>query len=49
LIQTCWPFIIAVALPRTQHPRPDLAIGGSGAVKDGATARARARGRKQDR
>ena len=25
-IQTCWPFIIAVALRRTQHPRPGLAI-----------------------
>jgi hypothetical membrane protein len=35
-IQTCWPFIIAVALRR----RPGLAIGGSGEVKDGATARA---------
>ncbi len=29
-IQTCWPFIIAVALRRTRHPRPGLAIGGSG-------------------
>src|SRR5258708_31202740 len=27
-IQTCWPFIIAVALRRTPHPRPGLAIGG---------------------
>ncbi|HLQ52769.1 MAG TPA: hypothetical protein VK162_00710, partial [Streptosporangiaceae bacterium] len=48
-IQTCWPFIIAVALRRTRRPRPGLAIGGSGGVKDGATARARARGRRQDR
>ena len=48
-IQTCWPFIVAVALRRTRHPRPGLAIGGNGGVKDGATARARARGRKQDR
>jgi Protein of unknown function (DUF998) len=37
-IQTCWPFIIAVALRRTRHPRPGPAIGGSGRVKDGATA-----------
>ena len=48
-IQTCWPFIIAVALRRTRRPRPGLAIGGSGGVKDGITARARARGRRQDR
>src|SRR5229473_192069 len=48
-IQACWPFIIAVALRRTRHPRPGLAIGGSGRVKNGATARARARGRRQDR
>jgi len=34
-IQTCWPFIIAVALRRTRRPRPGLAIGGSGGVKDG--------------
>ena len=34
-IQTCWPFIIAVALRRTRRPRPGLAIGGSGRVKDG--------------
>jgi len=27
-IQTCWPFIIAVALRRTQHPRPGLAARG---------------------
>jgi Protein of unknown function (DUF998) len=33
-IQTCWPFIIAVALRRTRL-RPGLAIGGSGQVKDG--------------
>jgi hypothetical protein len=45
-IQTCWPFIIAIALRRTRRPRPGLAIG---EVKDGATARARARGRRQDR
>jgi hypothetical protein len=48
-IQTSWPFIIAVTLRRTRRPRPRLAIGGSGTVKDGATARARARGRRQDR
>jgi Protein of unknown function (DUF998) len=47
-IQTCWPFIIAVALRRTRRPRPGLATGGSGRVKDEATARARARGRRQD-
>ncbi len=34
-IQTCWPFIVAVALRRTRRPRPGLAIGGSGGVKDG--------------
>src|SRR5712672_841993 len=34
-IQTCWPFIIAVTLRRTQHPRPGPATGGSGGVKDG--------------
>jgi Protein of unknown function (DUF998) len=48
-IQTCWPFIAAVALRRTQHPRPGLATGGPGGVTDRATARARARGRGQDR
>jgi hypothetical membrane protein len=48
-IQTCWPFIVAVALRRTPRPRPGLAIDGSGGVKDRATARARARGRSQDR
>jgi hypothetical membrane protein len=48
-IQTCWPFIIAVALRRTRRPRPGPAIGGSGSVKNGATARARAPGRRQDR
>jgi hypothetical membrane protein len=37
-IQTCWPFIIAVALRRTRRPRPGLAIGGSGGVKDRAAA-----------
>ena len=47
-IQTSWPFIIAVALRRTQHPRPGLAIGGNGGMKDGATVQARARGREQD-
>jgi len=35
-IQTCWPFIVAVALHRTRHPRPALATGGSSGVKDGA-------------
>src|SRR5712692_869861 len=29
-IQTCWPFIVAVALRRTPRPRPGLAVGGSG-------------------
>jgi hypothetical membrane protein len=48
-IQTSWPFIIAVALRRTRRPRPGLAIGGSGSVKDMTTARARARSRRQDR
>jgi len=48
-IQTCWPFIVAVALRRTRRPRPGLATGGSGGVTDGATARAEARGRRQDR
>jgi hypothetical protein len=48
-IQTCWPFIIAVALRRTRRPRPGQAIGGSGGVNDRATARARAPGRSQDR
>jgi hypothetical membrane protein len=47
-IQTCWPFIIALALRRTRRPHPGLAIGGSGGAKDGATVRARARGRRQD-
>ena len=48
-IQTCWPFIVAVALRRTRRPRPGLATGGPGGVTDRATARARARGRRQDR
>jgi Protein of unknown function (DUF998) len=47
-IQTCWPFIIAVALRRARRPGPGLASGGSGGVKDEVTARARARGRRQD-
>jgi hypothetical protein len=34
-IQTCWPFIIAIALRRTRRLRPGPAIGGSGGVKDG--------------
>ena len=42
-IQTCWPFIIAVALRRTRRPRPGLAIGGSGAAKDGAADRRQTR------
>jgi len=46
-IQTCWPFIIAVALRRTRRPRPGPAAGGSGGVKDGLTARARARRKRQ--
>ena len=37
-IQTCWPFIVALTLRRTRRPRPGLAIGGSGGVKDGAAA-----------
>jgi hypothetical membrane protein len=45
-IQTCWPFIVAVAPHR---PRPGPATGGSGGVNDGATARARTRGHRQDR
>ena len=48
-IQTCWPFIVAVALRRTRRPGPGLATGGPGGVTDGATARARAPGRRQDR
>jgi hypothetical membrane protein len=48
-IQTCWPFTVAVALRRTRRPRPGPAAGGSGGAKDGATARARASGRRQDR
>jgi len=47
-VQTCWPFIVAVALRRTLRPRPGRAAGGSGGAKDGATARAGARGRGQD-
>jgi hypothetical membrane protein len=47
-IQTCWPFIVAVALRRTRRPRPGPAAGGSGGAKDGATARAGARGRGRD-
>jgi hypothetical membrane protein len=47
-IQTCWPFIIALTLRRTRRPRPGPALGGNGRVKDGATARATARGRSQD-
>jgi hypothetical membrane protein len=44
-IQTCWPFIIAVALRRTRRLRSGLADGDSGGVKHGATAQARARDR----
>jgi hypothetical membrane protein len=47
-IQTCWPFTVAVALRRARRPRPGLAAGGSGGAEDGATARAGARGRRQD-
>jgi hypothetical membrane protein len=47
-IQTCWPFIVAVALRRARRPPPGLALGGSGGAKDGAAARAGARGRRQD-
>jgi len=42
-IQTCWPFVVAVTLRRTRRPRPGPAAGGSGIVKDGATAPARTR------
>ena len=48
-IQTCWPFIVAVALRRTRRPRPGLAIGGSGGVKNGVTAWASARGHALNR
>jgi hypothetical membrane protein len=48
-VQTCWPFTVAVTLRRARRPRPGLAAGGSGGVKDGVTARARARGRRRDR
>jgi hypothetical protein len=34
-IQTSWPFIIAIALRRTRHPRPGPAAGGSGGAKHG--------------
>ena len=37
-IQTCWPFIIAVALRRSRRPRLGLAIGGSGSVRVGHRA-----------
>src|SRR6266446_2471220 len=37
-IQTCWPFITAVALRRTRRPRLGLAIGGSGSVRVGHRA-----------
>ncbi len=37
-IQTCWPFIVGVALRRTRRPRAGLATGGSGGVKDGVAA-----------
>ena len=45
-IQTCWPFITALAL----RPRPGLtvAVARSDTAKDGVTARGRARGRSQD-
>jgi hypothetical protein len=35
-IQTCWPFITAVALHRTRRPPPGPATGRSGRVKDRA-------------
>jgi hypothetical membrane protein len=35
-IQTCWPFITAVALHRTRRPSPGPATGRSGRVKDRA-------------
>lgn len=44
-IETCWPFITAVALRRTWRP----AFAGSCEVMDRATAPTRARGRRQDR
>jgi hypothetical protein len=34
-IETCWPFITAVALRRSWRPRTGLAIRGSGGLKDG--------------
>jgi hypothetical membrane protein len=46
-IQTCWPFITAVALRRTRRPHSGPALGLSGGVKDGPTGRTRA-GRRQD-
>ena len=48
-IQTGWPFIVAVALRRTRRPRPAWPPAGPAGVTDGATARATARGRGQDR
>ena len=48
-IQTCWPFIVAVALRRTRRPRPGPGTGGSGGATGGATARASGRGRGRDR
>jgi hypothetical protein len=36
--QTCWPFIIAVALRRSRRPRLGLAIGRSGSVRVGHRA-----------
>src|ERR1700722_2868964 len=47
-IQTCWPFIIAVALHRTRRPRSGWART-EGQDQGWATARARARGRGRDR
>jgi hypothetical protein len=47
-IQTCWPFVIAIALRRTRRPCPGLATGGSGRVRTGHRA-GQARGRGQDR
>jgi hypothetical membrane protein len=40
-IQTCWPFIIAVALRRTRRPGPGLANGGGSPLEPGPAAAGR--------
>jgi hypothetical membrane protein len=47
--QTCWPFIVAVALRRTRRPGPGLAIGGSGGRRTGPPRGPGARGGRQVR